>query len=667
MDLKNSHSFTFYFNPKIDYRFLDESKVKRVALVGTMNNWQKSVDYLIKDPIDGAFRLTLNLKEGYYLYKFLINDEQWCEDYNSDFSLRQDDGFFKGDKGEFNSGLIIPVKEKNINIPSWAKGAIWYQIFPERFRKSGVSKISAQKLGLKKEISSWSTTSWSKAWYQKDDWNLGSFYSGIYNRRYGGNLQGIIDKLDYLKDLGVTALYLNPVFMAASDHKYDGSSFHHIDETFGPDPAGDLELIKNANETDDPCTWVWTSADLKFLELVSLIHKKGMRVIIDGVFNHSGRGFFAFLDLLKNKAESNYKDWYHIHFFDKEIEDGFLYKGWFGHSSLPEFKKIGDNFHPKYKEYLFNITKRWMCPNHQEFKDGVDGWRLDVAFCIPHGFWREWRGLVKRLNKESFLTAESMEITPEFLKGDEFDSLMNYPFAYTLVEFFCDKKNKILPSEFDKRLKVIRESYHKDLAFSMQNLISSHDTMRLRSFILNPDLSYRDYQNYHKYSKLEKNKTLNISRGGNEEIQIHKMIAFFMMTYIGAPMIYYGDEVGMPGLNDPDSRRPMLWNDIKMEDDKTHPFVSNYTQCEKNVPDFELFDFYKKLIHLRKSSKALMYGESETVLVDDERMIFGFVRRYKEEEIYIFLNNSNRPHVFDFSDERVELKAKSGSIYQKEK
>ncbi|MCE1247841.1 MAG: glycoside hydrolase family 13 protein [Firmicutes bacterium] len=538
-------------------------------------------------------------------------------------------------------------------VPQWAKDAVWYQIFPERFRNGDPGndpRVENIEHHNGEPIKNWKIREWGSDWYAADQWeteNFPSVFKSIYMRRYGGDLQGVADKLDYLKDLGINAIYLNPVFRAVSLHKYDGVSFHHIDETFGPDPDGDRRMIEEACETDDPATWVWTSADKLFLNLLEEAHKREIRVIIDGVFNHSGRGFFAFQDILKNGKESKYKDWYNITRWSKSKPDGFYYKGWFGFDYLPEFRKEGDNLNPGYKQYLFNITKRWMAPNDSVEK-GIDGWRLDVAFCIPHGFWKEWRQVVKEINPEAYTTAEIIEIAPEYVKGDEFDAMMNYPFLFCVTEFMFDKKNQITATEFDKRLSELRNAYDNETGLVMQNLLSSHDTPRLRTFITNPDMNPRDWSTHHPKSQLEKNHKYRIDRGDEEHRQIHKLAVLFQMTYSGAPMIYYGDELGMTGANDPDCRKPMLWDDIVYEDEKVHPVKGMKRPVEKNQPDMDLFEHYKKMIKIRRDNPVLRRGTTESLVAEDTPGIFSFVREYEGEKVYVILNNGSTEYTLLF-------------------
>ncbi|MDO9513958.1 MAG: alpha amylase N-terminal ig-like domain-containing protein [Elusimicrobiota bacterium] len=528
------------------------------------------------------------------------------------------------------------------NIPAWAKDAVWYQIFPERFRNGDESNDPKLKDINAGDIKGWKIKKWTSDWYAPDEWekkNFKSVFQSIFCRRYGGDLKGIIDKLDYLKELGVTALYLNPVFRSPSLHKYDGSCFHHIDETFGPDPEGDRKMIKEANETDAPSTWVWTSADRLFLKLVKEAHSRDMKIIIDGVFNHSGRGFFAFQDILKNRKKSKYAGWYDIKRWDDSLADGFEYGSWFGIKDLPQFRRDENNVDENYKRYVFNSTDRWMKPLGKT-ADGVDGWRLDVAFCLPHGFWKEWRRAVKKINPDAYIVAEVVEVAPEYLQGDEFDALMNYPFACASTEFFVDKKNRVSASEFDSNLAHIRNAYPAEITKVMQNLYCSHDTARLATLVANPDYNYRDWGAFFNRSKVEMNPSFRIDRGNRKDLDVRKLMVIFQMTYIGAPMIYYGDEAGMTGANDPDCRKPMLWDDFRYDDETVHPSPGFSRPAEKNAVNRELLEHCRKMIRIRNENAALRRGDFTTVVTDDKKDLFGFARRYGKEEAVVILNNS---------------------------
>jgi len=462
----------------------------------------------------------------------------------------------------------ITVKE---TVPQWDKSAVWYQIFPERFRNGDPSNdpklkdiIGADPAEMPKE---WQIHPWGSDWHKLQPYEVKNgepeLWKHILRRRYGGDFQGIIDKLDYIKQLGFNAIYLNPVFDSPSLHKYDGASYHHADPNFGPDPEGDRRLIESENPLD-PSTWVWTKADELLLKLIKECHKREIKVILDGVFNHMGVNSFAFQDLLKNQEKSPYKDWFIVKSFNDSVKGTvFDYEGWFGVKSLPEFKEDANGIVKGPRDYIFAATQRWMNPKGEGIENGIDGWRLDVAFCVGHKFWKDWRNHVKSINPEAYLTAEIVQPPQEvlpYLSGDEFDGEMSYNFAFACAEFFFDPKGKnISPTEFDQKLRELREIYPGGIPYVVQNLFGSHDSNRLGSYILNRGIGkYRNWGEYFNLSQASSNKNYNTSKPGKEDIRLQKLFILFQMTNVGAPMVYYGDEVGMWGANDPDCRKPMI-------------------------------------------------------------------------------------------------------------
>lgn len=567
------------------------------------------------------------------------------------------------------SFMIKPAKETletwgDEFFPQWAKKVVWYQIFPERFRNGDLSNDPTLKDiegAYPHDTSSpWQIHPWTSDWYELQPYekeNGKDIWFNLQRRRYGGDLQGIIDKLDYLQDLGVTALYLNPVFEAPSLHKYDGETFHHIDPNFGPDPLGDRKLI--AKEIpDDPSTWVWTSADKLFLELVRQAHARKMYIIIDGVFNHIGLNSWAFKDVVKNQQNSKYKDWFTIKSWnDSEKGAKFDYEGWFGVKELPELREDEHGIVEGPKKYIFDITKRWMDPNEDGSpEDGIDGWRLDVAFCVKHKFWKDWRKHVKSINPEAYLTAEVIDSIDEikpYLEGDEFDAVMNYNFAFACADYFIADKTRIKTSKFDKILKEIRDAFPEGVEYVQQNLFDSHDTNRLLSHIVNRDFgSYRDWGKYFGLSKGD-NPKYNTRKPNESKIQIAKLMIIFQMTYVGAPMIYYGDEVGMWGANDPDCRKPMVWNDVRYDDEVFLPNQSKRVKANRVKVNYDLLEHYRKLVRIRNENRALQLGDFQTVLVDDKKELYVFSRSYNNEKIIVVLNNSNKKHFVEikvFSD-----------------
>ena len=525
-----------------------------------------------------------------------------------------------------------------VNVPGWAKDAIWYQIFPERFRNGDPSNDPTSSELEMPPGREWHVSPWTSDWYKLQPWELAhssNFYENVFDRRYGGDLQGVIDELDYLNNLGINAIYFNPLFEAFSLHKYDASSYHHIDNNFGPDSRGDLELMKT--ETDDPATWHWTAADKLFLKLIQEAHKRGIRVIIDGVFNHSGTRFFAFEDVEKNQKKSRYADWYDVvSWADSSIPGSkFECKTWWNTKTLPEFKEGEHSFSKPVWDYFFNITRRWMDPNGDgNPSDGIDGWRLDVANEVSHVFWKGWRTLVKSTNPNALIIGELWGDASPWLKGDEFDAVMNYRFARASVRFFIDNNSKkYSPTEFDEELADIRESYSVDVNYVMQNLIDSHDTDRLLSMIVNPNRKYDDNNG------LRNNPNYNISKPLESSHATMKLIVLFQMTYLGAPMVYYGDEAGMWGADDPDERKPMVWRDMKFDNEAMHPFSGHNRSNDVVAFDSSLFAYYRKVIDIRKRNEALRQGSFQTVPVPGSRNVYAFIRATSTNSVLVVLNN----------------------------
>ena len=558
-----------------------------------------------------------------------------------------------------------PMKTEEF-VPDWAKDVVWYQIFPERFRNGDPSNDPTKDdlAGAYPDAPGlpWRVHPWTSDWYARQDYEKDApllFHELVQRRRYGGDLQGIIDRLDYLQDLGISAIYLNPVFDSPSSHKYDGVSFHHIDPNFGPDPAGDRALMAEENP-GDPDTWVWTSADRLALELIRQCHARGIRVIFDGVFNHMGMTSWPFRDVVEKQQDSPYADWFTIKSWRDEAKGlEFDYEGWFGHKTLPEFREDAEGIVAGPRDYIFAATRRWMDPDGDgDPSDGIDGWRLDVAFCVAHPFWKKWRKVVKGVNPEAYITAELIDPVPQlkpYLQGDEFDAVMNYNFAFACSDYFADEKTRISTTEFDRRLRELREAFPAGVAEVQQNLFGSHDTDRIGSHIVNRDREHAgDWGAYFNFSKVE-NGQYDPRKPTTEELESQKLFAVFQMTYVGAPMIYYGDEVGMWGANDPDCRKPMVWEDLAYDDEATLPDGSIKKSPDKVGVNRELRAHYRKLIGLRGELPALRRGSFETVLTDDERQLYGFRRRMGEEEILVVLNNSG---------ERQEASLEAGGVWE---
>ncbi|VTX48859.1 Neopullulanase 2 [uncultured Leptotrichia sp.] len=696
--------------------------------------------------------------------------------------------------------LVVNTTSKDIqlfNVPNWAKEAIWYNIFPDRFyngnhyndpifNEFGPEAFKPNRLHEQNfveeykweksnnVISHFDRNRWTADFKEQVIWEkLGEReidYSLKYARMYGGDLQGIKEKIPYMKELGINAVWLNPVFFSYQNHKYGANDFRHISPDFGTiktsgsthsveinrnnkygnksyvdvlgnkaTTSSELKLLevnlkgenrgKNGyGETEDPATWVWTESDLIMVDLIKEFHKNGIRVIFDGVFNHSSSEHWTFNMVLADGENSKYKDWYKFTDFRQHVqitddmsdEQAFetlianrkrtIYNAWGGFDSLPEF----NTFNQEYKEYIFNITRKWMCgPDGKESEnwmedDGIDGWRLDVPNCLENqNFWNEWREVVKGSKKDSYITAELWgNASGDINGGNKFDTVMNYEWLKTVIGFFINQSReggvryKLKAQDFFNELREKRTWYPYQALQASQNLNGSHDTDRLYSRIVNdvvgrnleegkqlekgyngirPDLA----SNYHP------NTTIDWRNSPIKPKDILKLISIFQMTYIGAPMLFYGDEVGMWGATDPYCRKPMLWKEFLYDDEK-NPSHINQNEVYSQKVDSDLFEWYKKLIRIRLENKTLIYGKFREIFADNERDVIAYERVIEDQLIIVVINNSfnsweNVEFETNYQDERfidlvtegrtfrtgsngkikLDLKAKEGLILRK--
>lgn len=501
--------------------------------------------------------------------------------------------------------------------PEWAKHVIWYQIFPERFcNGDSANDPTRERVDGPK---GWKISPWTGDWYKRAPWEktLGdAFRDGVFKRRYGGDLQGVIDKLDYLQELGIGGIYLNPIFDAVSLHKYDTSHYHHVDRFFGPDPEGDVNIMEQENP-EDPETWQWTSADKLFLELIEEVHKRDMRIIIDGVFNHTGTDFWAFRDVKENQSKSKYKDWYSINTFSDGNGQKFDYDGWWGVKSLPELKEMDGTLLKPVREHIFAITRRWMDPDGDgDPADGIDGWRLDVPEEVGKLFWREWNAVVRDINPDAYTVGEIWtDKGREWVNGDLFTAAMNYPFTEAVQNYMIDQS--MTAADFLNRLRHLRDGLPDRAELVQQNLMDSHDTPRLASMIVNPG---RDFD-----TETKPEEGFDVRKPTAEERRLQRLIALFQYTYVGTPMIFYGTEAGMWGADDPDDRKPMLWPELTYESEASHP-LGKERPVDENTFDQQLFEWYKKLGTIRNTHLALRTGQIKELQVDNEANNFVFAR-----------------------------------------
>ncbi|MDN6729529.1 MAG: glycoside hydrolase family 13 protein [Alkalibacterium sp.] len=448
--------------------------------------------------------------------------------------------------------------------PDWASETIWYQIFPDRFNNGDKSNDPK------------GTLSWgSKAHPSRDDF-------------YGGELQGVLDKLDYLESLGINGIYFTPIFKAHSNHKYDTIDYKEIDPDFG-----DKALFK---------------------KVVDEAHKRGIRIMIDAVFNHVGIQSSQWQDILKHQEKSKYKDWFYIHSFPVQDVSGL---------STDELENVGrvnyDTFaftghmpklntaNPEVQDYLLDIATYWI----KEFD--IDAWRLDVANEVDHFFWKRFFKETTAIKEDLYILGEIWHSSQNWLNGDEFHAVMNYAFTDNIENYFF--KKILSPSRLVSSLNSQLMLYRKQTTEVMFNLLDSHDTPRVLS-----------------------------KANGNKHLV--KSAMAFLYSQPGAPCMYYGTEIGMDGEADPDCRKCMIW--------------------DENKQDHDMLDFSKGLIQFRKKyQKILSHGETECHDVRDDEQFIGFKRKLGNQELHFYFNQDedaaflpllpyNAKKVFGFNDETYE-------------
>lgn len=519
----------------------------------------------------------------------------------------------------------------------WAEDAVWYQIFPERFRNGAgeASNPRAEDQGGAPE--GWRLSRWGGEWYARDEWErrLGPrFRDGVFRRRYGGDLRGVREKLGYLAGLGVNALYLNPVFWSQSLHKYDARSYVHVDPCFGPDRAKDLRWLAAAGDETgaEEGAWGWTAADLELLDLVEEAHARGMRVILDGVFNHCGTAHPAFRDARERGDASPCRSW-----FQWRADGG--WEAWDGRNGgMPAFRREGDTLDAGVKAHLFAVTRRWMRPRVEgREREGVDGWRLDVAFCLPHGFWREWHALVRKLNPEAYTTAEVVGPSDEWVREGEFDAAMNYEWTYPTLGFFTPGADALDAAEFRRCIDVLRARHGDATLRKMQNLLDSHDTGRVLTMLESGCPPFTGWDEYFRWA-LAENPALRTGKPGPLAKERLRLAAVWQFTGLGAPMIFYGTEAGLWGANDPCDRQPMLWDDIPAADETLNARGEPVPR-QARLPDTDLQSFYAVLAALRARWPALRRG-SFAWLEAGEGSTVAFERRWKSERVCVCLERN---------------------------
>jgi len=456
----------------------------------------------------------------------------------------------------------------NIETPTWVKDAIFYQIFPDRFAKS-------DRVPKPANLESWDSPP----------------------TRYGfkgGDLLGVAEHLDHLEDLGVNAIYFNPIFQSASNHRYHTHDYYQVDPILGGNAA--------------------------FGEMLDAAHARGIRVVLDGVFNHASRGLYEFQQTLENGIDSPYLDWFTFDLErlrdEKQLEaypgetrdEGFRrrketlkelgYQAWYQMPALPKLNTDTEAV----RQFIFDVARHWI-----DF--GIDGWRLDVPQEIDDdAFWREFRRVVKGANPEAYIVGEIWHDAHRWLHGDQFDAVMNYIFNRACLGFFGGESldvsqrpggyqlKRMRATEFADDVDDMLDLYNWQVTLAQFNLLSSHDMPRFLTLV-------------------------------REEKRALKLATLFQMTFPGAPCIYYGDEVGMKGGSDPDSRRAFRWDERDWDED--------------------IRTFFGRAIALRHRHPVLRRGKYVRLLADDRQNVYAFARRGKRETLVVVLNNGADPYELD--------------------
>ncbi len=460
---------------------------------------------------------------------------------------------------------------KQFITPDWVKDAVFYQIFPDRFARSDrVPKPS-----------------------NLEPWDSPPTTFGFK----GGDLLGVAERLDYLQELGVTAIYFNPIFQSVANHRYHTHDYYHIDPILG------------GNEP--------------FREMLDAAHDRGIRVVLDGVFNHASRGFYQFNHALENGAASPYLDWFH---FDEERlrAGGQLngypdpgeeqrrsletlgYQTWWNLPALPKFNTDTKAV----RHFIFDVARYWI-----EF--GIDGWRLDVPSDIDDDeFWQEFRRVVKTANPDAYIVGELWGDAHRWLQGDQFDAVMNYVFNRACLGFFGGERldtsqrpggytlQPISAAQFADSIDHMLALYNWEVTLAQLNLLGSHDMPRFLTLV-------------------------------QEDKAALKLATLFQMTFPGAPCIYYGDEIGMEGKHDPDCRRTFPWDEARWDQD--------------------LLAFFRRAIRLRHDHPTLRHGRYLRLHADDQHSVYAFARQSSPptggteggETLVIVLNNGPTSYDLD--------------------
>ncbi len=591
--------------------------VKRVRLMTAVGGYDlaKEKNSVNESEFD-YYVITWRLNENPFRYCFEISDEEETCYYGRCGVSKE--------IVEFYNFVIVP----GFSTPDWAKGAVMYQIFTDRFYNGDPSNdVETNEYYY---IGGYST--------KVKDWNKYPAAMGV-REFYGGDLKGVMEKLDYLQDLGVEVLYFNPLFVSPSNHKYDIQDYDYIDPHYGVivEDGGEV-LAEGETENRKATKYQKRVTDLKnleasnqlFIELVEELHRRGMKIILDGVFNHCG-SFNKWMDRERIyegqkdyepgafvSADSPYKSYFH--FFDDDRAKwpyNGSYDGWWGHDTLP---KLNYEDSVKLENYILYIGKKWVSPPYN-----VDGWRLDVAADLGqtneynHVFWKKFREAVKSANPNALILAEHYGDPSEWLQGDEWDTVMNYDAFMEPVTWFLTGMEKH-SDEQREELRGNTDHFVGSITHHMGNMLMPSLQVAMN------ELSNHDHSRFLTRTNYMVGRVENLGpAAANDYVNLAVMreAVVMQMTWVGAPTVYYGDEAGVCGFTDPDNRRTYPWGHENQE----------------------LIAFHREMIRIHKEHPALRTGSlnilngSIRVPNDDEHNILVYGRFQGEDRIVVAVNN----------------------------
>ena len=582
----------------------------------------------------------------------------------------------------------VALKPAPITPPLWSSQAIWYQIMVERFYNGdpsndpSIETISGAPPGY--VPSTWKITPWTQHWHTPDDYFSDVFTKPDMNeriiyhtdsklalRRYGGDLQGVIDKLDYLESLGVNALYLNPINDAPSARKYDARFWHHVDVNFGPDPSGDIALIAT-EDTADPSTWHFTSADKLFLTLIQQAKARNIRIIIDYAWFHTGKNFWAWQQAQNNPQHSEFVSWYSANEVKRlgassVDQDLPTLQTTFGTNTANEAHD-GNIANADAKNHIMAVSRRWLDPNGDgDPQDGVDGFKLSYANKLPLGFWREYRIYVKSINPQAYLVGEFVDeqdslglfSSAQALKGDTFDALMHFDwfehatpyfttpasegtatqFAHTLSCLVSNDASSCLGSRDKPTDNTVDDHINKStLTTNTINMTANHNSPRLLTALSSGPTSV---PNEKAFANNEHPQALPPTKNIINEA---KLLLLQQFTLPGAPHIWAGDEMGMWGSYVPHNMKPLMWPEYSFEAPIQTP-ASTPTSSHAVAFNQALFTYYQFLVKLRRANPVL--SSSNITVYDSGSTNNNGLLSYRrfddsDESIYVVFNMGNK-------------------------